>query len=196
MLMFTLATCLTTSNLSWFMDLAFQVPVQYSSLLSPPDISTVGHCFCFGSAFSFLLELFLHSSPVKYWTPTDLGRSFFSVTSFCLYILFMRFSRQECWSWLPFHFPMDHVLSELSTMTHHSCMALHGMAHSFIELGNEMCGPCDPLWSMWSVWLVFCDCGFHSVCLQVDGDKRLVQASWWEGLTFRKLGLLARPCSV
>ena len=20
------------------------------------------------------------------------------------------------------------------------------------------------LWSMWSVWLVFCDCGFHSVC--------------------------------
>ena len=33
MLMFTLAiSCLTTSNLSWFMDLTFQVPMQYCSL--------------------------------------------------------------------------------------------------------------------------------------------------------------------
>ena len=42
-------------------------------------------------------------------------------------------------------------------------MALHGMAHSFIEL--------DRLWFMWSVWLVFCDCGFHSVCLLMEKDK-------------------------
>ena len=33
MLTFTLAiSCLTTSNLPWFMDLTFQVPMQYSSL--------------------------------------------------------------------------------------------------------------------------------------------------------------------
>ena len=33
MLMFTLAiSCLTTSNLPWFMDLTFQVPMQYCSL--------------------------------------------------------------------------------------------------------------------------------------------------------------------
>ena len=33
MLMFTLAIfCLTTSNLPWFMDLTFQVPMQYCSL--------------------------------------------------------------------------------------------------------------------------------------------------------------------
>ena len=44
--------------------------------------STTGHCFCFGSASSFLLELYLHSSPVAYWTPTDLGISSFSVISF------------------------------------------------------------------------------------------------------------------
>ena len=41
--MFTLAiSCLTTSNLPWFMDLIFQVPMQYFSLqhqtlLLPPD---------------------------------------------------------------------------------------------------------------------------------------------------------------
>ena len=37
--------------------------------------------------------------------------------------------------------------------------------------------------SMWSVWLVFCDCGFHSVCPLMDKDKRLMGASWWERLT-------------
>ena len=36
--------------------------------------------------------------------------------------------------WLPFPSPMDHVLAELSTMTHPSWVALHGMACSFIEL--------------------------------------------------------------
>ena len=66
--MFTLAIyCLTTSNLPWFMDLTFQVPMQYCFYsirfyFSPLDTSTTRHCSCFGSAPSFLLELFLHSS--------------------------------------------------------------------------------------------------------------------------------------
>ena len=33
---------------------------------------------------------------------------------------------------------MDHVLSELSTMTHQSRVALHGMAHSFTELDKAV----------------------------------------------------------
>ena len=33
---------------------------------------------------------------------------------------------------------MDHVLSKLSTMTHLSWVALHGMAHSFIELDKAV----------------------------------------------------------
>ena len=33
-----------------------------------------------------------------YWAPTSLGSSSFSITSFCLFILFMGFSRQEYWS--------------------------------------------------------------------------------------------------
>ena len=68
--------------------------------------------------YLFILSrvIILHSSPVAYWTPTDLGSSSFSVLSFFLFILFMGFSRQEYWSGLPFPFPVDHVLSELSTM--------------------------------------------------------------------------------
>ena len=72
--------------------------------------------------------------PVAYWTPTDLGSSSSSVISFCLFILFMEFSRQEYWSGLPFPSPVEHVLSELYTMTCVSWVAQHGMAHSFIEL--------------------------------------------------------------
>ena len=52
-----------------------------------PVTSTTGHCFCFGSVSSFFLELFLHSSSVAYWAPTDLENSSFSVISFCLFIL-------------------------------------------------------------------------------------------------------------
>ena len=125
------------------MDLTFQVPMQYCSLkdqtlLPSPVTSTTGHCFCFGSASSFFLELFLHSSPVAYWAPTDLGSSSFSVLSFCLFILFTGFSRQEYWSGLSFSSPMDHVLSELSTLTCPSWLALHGMAHSFTELDKAV----------------------------------------------------------
>ena len=143
MSMFTLAiSCLTTSNLHSFMDLTFQVPTQYSlqhqTLLSPPVTSTTGCCFHLGSISSFFLELFLHWFPVAYWAPTDLGSSSFSVISFCLFKLFMVFSRQEYWSGFPFSSPVDPVLSELSTMTHPSWVALPGMVHSFIELDKAV----------------------------------------------------------
>ena len=87
------------------MDLTFQDPMQYCSLqqwtlLLSPVTSTNGYCFCFGSNPSFFLELFLHWSPVAYWVPTDLGSSSSSILSFCLFILFIGFSRQEYWSGL------------------------------------------------------------------------------------------------
>ena len=44
------------------------------------------------------------------------------------------------------------------------------------------------LWSMWSVWLVFCDCGFQSVCPLMEKDKRLMEASWWQRLTAGETG--------
>ena len=144
MSVFTLAiSYLTTSNLPWFMALTFQVPMQYCSLqhwtLIPSSVtSTTGCCFYSGSTSSLFLELFLHWSPVAYGTPADLGSSSFSILSFCLFILFMGFSRQECWSGMPIPSPVDHILSDLSTMTHPSWMALHGMAYSFIELDKAV----------------------------------------------------------
>ena len=137
------------------MDLTFQVPMQYCSLqhrilLLSPVTSTARYCFCFGSIPSFFLELFLHWSPVAYWAPTDLGSSSFSILSFCLFILFMGFSRQEYGSGLPFFSPVYHVLSELSMVTHPSWVALHGMANSFFELGKAAvhCVDHNKLWKI------------------------------------------------
>ena len=98
------------------MNLTFQVPMQYCflqhrTLLLSPVTSTTGYCFCFGSIPLFFLELFLHWSPVAYWAPTNLGSSSFSILSFCLFILFMGFSRQAYWGGLPFPSPVDHILS-------------------------------------------------------------------------------------
>ena len=60
-------------------------PGSYAILFSitldvtlPPDTSTTEHYFCFGSASSFFLELFLCSSPVAYWAATNLRSSSFS----------------------------------------------------------------------------------------------------------------------
>ena len=59
----------------------------------------------------FILSgVFLHGSPVAYWALSNLGNSSFSILSFCLFILFMGFSRQEYWNRLPFPFPVDHIL--------------------------------------------------------------------------------------
>ena len=118
---FTLAiSCLTTSNLPWLVDLTFQVSIycclQHQTLLLSSITSKTGWWCCIGYIYSFFLELFLHWFPVAYWALTDLGSSSFRVLSFCLFILFMGFSRQEYWSGLPFPSPVDHILSELSTI--------------------------------------------------------------------------------
>ena len=151
--MFTLAiSCLIKSNLTWFMDLTFQVSMQYCSLqpwtlLSSPDPSTMERHFHFSPDASLFLELLviaLHSSPVNYlntfWPEVGGwgGVTHLCFISFCLSILSMGFSRQGYWIGLPFSPPVDCILSELFTMTRASWVVLHGLAHSFIEL-------CKPL---------------------------------------------------
>ena len=121
------------------------------------------------------LEVFLLWSPIVYWAPTDLGSSSFSVLSFCLFILFMEFSRQKYWSGLLFPSPVDHVLSELSTMTHPSWVVLHDMAHSFIELDQAVVHMIR-LFHILCLW-------FLSVCPLMEKGKRLMEGSWWERLT-------------
>ena len=132
---------MTMSSLPWFMDLTFQVPMQYCSLqywtlLSPPDTSTAEcqeRSSCFGPGASFLLEPLvttLCSSLVAYWMPSDLELIF-------QHHVFLPFS--YCPWGLPFPSPVGHVLSELFTMTRGSWVALHRMAHSFTELCQPLC---------------------------------------------------------
>ena len=112
--------------------------LQHRTLLSPPDTSITECRFRFDPTTLFFLELLviaLCSSLLAYCIPSNLGGSSSSVIFFCLFILFMGFLQQEYWTgFLPFPPPVDHILSELFIMTHPSWVALHGIAHSFIEL--------------------------------------------------------------
>ena len=65
----------------------------------------------------------------------------------------MGFSRQEYWSGLLFPSPVDHILSDLSTMTRPSWVGPWAW-FSFIELDKAVV-------LVWLDWLVFCDYGFR-----------------------------------
>ena len=54
-------------------------------------------------------------------------------------------------------------------MTHPFWVTIHGVAHSFTELDKAVVHVID--------WLVFCDCGFQSVCPLMEKGKRLMEAS-------------------
>ena len=124
-----LPLCLSWSDfyfqVTWLMDLTFQVPMQilfciaWDSIFATRNIHS--WClFCFGSVSSFFLKLFLLCSSSildTYRLRAGVGSSFSFI--FCLlFILFMGFSKQECWSGLSFPSPVDHILSELFTVTH------------------------------------------------------------------------------
>ena len=122
----------------WFMDLTFQVPMQYCFIAL--DFTSI-ICHIHNSVLFLLwLHLFILSGVISPpFSSSILGtyrpeEFIFQCPIFCLFILFMGISGQEYWSGLPFPSPVDHVLSALPTMTQPSWVALHSMAHSFMEL--------------------------------------------------------------
>ena len=124
MSMFTFAiSSLTPSNLPWSMGETFQVPMRYcffiaSDFIFTMDTSTIECHFCYGPVTSFFLELLAPLSPVAYWTLCNPGRvGGWWLMSLCLFILVLGFLGQEYWSGLPLPPPVDHILSELFTMT-------------------------------------------------------------------------------
>ena len=141
------------------MDLTFQVPRQYCSLqhwtlLRSPVISTTGHCFRFGSASSFLLGLFLHFS----FSTLGTYRTGEFISQCHIYFPFHTVHgvlKARILTFLPFPSPVDHVLPELSTMTHPSRVALHCMAHSFIELDKAVVLVIILVSFLW-LWFSFC----------------------------------------
>ena len=158
MLTFTLVlSCLTTSSLPWFVDLTFQISMQYCSLqhqtlLLSPVTSTAGYYFCFGSIILSGVICSLTSSSI--WAPTDLGSTSFSILPFCLFILFMGLSRQEYWSGLPFPFPALSTFCQLSPpWPAHLGLLQDRNGLSFIELDKAVV-------IVWLDWLVFCEYGF------------------------------------
>ena len=109
--------------------------LQHRTLLPSPVTPTTVCCFALALSV-FFLELFLHSSAVAYWSPTDLGSSSFSVISFCLSIQLRGFQGND--TGLPFPSPVNHVSSELSLKICPSWVALNDMAHSFTELDKAV----------------------------------------------------------
>ena len=90
------------------------------------------------------------STAIAYWAPSDLWDSSFGVIYFSPFILFMRWT--VYWGWFVIPPPVDHVLSEHSTMTRPSWVTLHNMTHSFIELHTQGPSPwegSDPRRGTW-----------------------------------------------
>ena len=115
--------------------------LQHWSSLSLTGTSTTKCHFCVGRAASFLLKLLvigLCSSPVAYWTTSNLGGSFSGIIFFCPFILSMGVLRARILEWFVISFPREPLLSELFTMTCPSWMALHDIAHSFSELHKPL----------------------------------------------------------
>ena len=67
---------------------------------------------------------------------------------------------------------------------HYDLSVLGGPTWAWLTVSFSQTG----LWSIWSDWLVFCDCGFQSVCPLMKEDKRLMLASWWERPTEGETG--------
>ena len=175
MLMFILAIpCLTISNLPWFMDLTFQVPLQYcplqhQTLLPSPVTSTAG-CWFFLWLCLFILSgvispMISHSILGAYWS----GEFIVQCPIFLPFHAVHGVLKARILKW--FAIPFSSGPHFVRILHHDWQVALHSMAHSFTELDKAVVHR--------SVWLIFCDCGFHSVCPLMDKDKRLMEASCW-----------------
>ena len=155
---------------------------QYWTLLTSPVTSTTGCCFCFDSVSSFFLGLFLHWSPVAYWAPTNLGSSSFSVLSFLFAFSYCSWGSQGKNTEV-----VCHSLLQWTTFCQNSppwpiCLGWPYTAWLIVSLTYTR------LWSMWSDWLVFCDCGFQTVCPLMEKGKRLMITSWWDRQTEEEIG--------
>ena len=216
MCMFTLAiSCLTIANLPWLVDLTFQVPMQYCSLLPSLVTFTTGCCVHFGSASSwaslvaqsvknlpamqetwvwflgredslekeptpvflpgespdrgtwratvhgatrvrhdwatkpapppassFFLELFLHSSPVAYWAPTNPGSSSLKCPIFLPFHIVHKVLKARILKWFAIPFSSGpHFVRTL----HHDPSVLGGPTQHgpSIDRVRQGCDPCD-----------------------------------------------------
>ena len=142
--MFTFAVSYwPTSNLLWFMDLTFQVPMQYCSATALDFASITSHIHNW-VLFLLWLFLFLLSGVISPLISRSIlgtyqpGDFIFQCPIFLPFHTVHVVLKAGILKWFAIPFSSDHILSELSTMTRPSWMALHGMAHSFIEVDKAV----------------------------------------------------------
>ena len=122
------------------------------------------HLFILSGVIS---PLFSSSILGTYW----LGKFIFQCPIFCLFILFMGFSRQECRSGLPFPSPVDHVCQNSPPWPLH-----FGWPYTawLIELDKAVVHVTGLISFLW-LWFSFILSYFL-----MDKDNWLMEASWWE----------------
>ena len=163
---FTLAiSCLTTSNLPRFMDLTFQVPMQYYSLqhwtlLPSPVTSTTGCCFALAPSLHSFQSYFSTDLQEQLGTyrPVDF---IFQCPIFLPFLVVHGVLKARILKWFAICFSSDHILSKLSSLTCPSWMVSQGMDHSFIELDKAVSHVTRLVSFLW-LWF--------SVCLPSDGE--------------------------
>ena len=98
------------------------------------------------SSFFSFSPLFLDSNFLPY--PSLSENKIFMENPVCSLILYSSWSSLSKFTGVVRYSPLpgDRILSELSTMTRLSWVALHGMAHNSTELGKPLCR--DRQWSM------------------------------------------------
>ena len=140
--MFTLAiSCLTTSNLPWFMDLTFQVPMQYCTLqhrtlLPSSDISTTACCFHFGLfILSGAVSPLFSSSILGTYRP---GEFIFQCHIFLPFHTVHEVLKARKLKWFTIPFSSGPRFVRTFPYEHPSWVTLHSMAHSFIELDKAV----------------------------------------------------------
>ena len=127
----------------WFFDLTF--PASYAVLFfTALDFTSITSHIHSWVLFLLWFLLFILCGVISPLTFSSIlgtyqpGKFIFQCPLFAFSCCSWGFSRQEYWSGLPFPSPVDHILSELSTMTRPSWVALHSMAHNFIELDTAV----------------------------------------------------------
>ena len=111
--------------------------------------------------FSLLLCLFILSRVISPLFSSSILGTYRPGEFICQCHIFLHFHtingvlKARILKWFPFPSPVDHVLSEHSTMTNSSWMAIHGMAHSFIELDKVVVHGISLVSFLW-LWFSFC----------------------------------------
>ena len=142
------SSCLTMSNLPWYMDLMF-IPGSYAMFFfTALDFTFTTRHIHIWALFPLWLSRFILSGATSncpllfpnfildtFWP----GEFTFQCHIFLPFHTVHRVLEARILEWFAIPPPLDHNLSGLSTMTHPSWVALHGMAHSFTELCKSLC---------------------------------------------------------